>query len=49
MFGKCLLNVQMKEKEQMEISEFIALVGRVSCFDGLFRIFENAHGNGRTE
>lgn len=43
-----LMNVQMKEKEQIEISELIALVGRVSCFDGLFRISENAHGDGRT-
>lgn len=49
MFDKCLLNVQTNEKEQMEISELIALVGRVSCFDGLFRISENAHGDGRAE
>lgn len=33
----------------METSELIALVGWVSCFDGLFRISENAHGDGRAE
>lgn len=31
----------------MEISELIALIGRVSYFDRLFRISEYAHGDGR--